>query len=68
VRALSITITSSESGTGMIGWELGFSTVLVHFYEIEGTVKATWKLRHIDIKSELSIQKHHWVIVVVILH
>jgi len=54
-RALSITVTSSVLGTGLVVGVLGHTTILGHLNKVESTVETTGELRDIDIKRKFLV-------------
>jgi len=65
--ALSIAVTGTVLGTGLVALVLGHTTVLVHGDEVQGAVETAAELRHIDIEGELvAQQREHLVLVLAI--
>ena len=57
MRALSIAITCSVLGTGLVGRVFGHTTISVHLDEVDSTVQAAGQLRHVDVEGELLVEK-----------
>ena len=55
MRALGVAVTSSVLRTSLVGGEARHATVLVHLHEVEGTVQAARKRRHVDVEGELLV-------------
>ena len=68
LRALSIAVSSSVLGTGLVGGVLGETTILVHLGEVESSVQAAGKVRDIGIECELLVQELEHLVVAVVLH
>jgi len=65
MRALGITVASSELGTCIVVSNTHI-TVLGHLNEVESTVKATWELRNVNVEGELlTSQLEHFIVLVV---
>jgi len=66
--ALSITVSSTILGTGLVAGVERSTTILGHADEVKSTVQATRKMRHIDIECELLVQETEHLVVGVIGH
>jgi len=67
-RALSIAVSSTVLGTGLVVGETGLATILVHGHEVESAIETARKLRHVNIKGELLVLELEHLVVVVVLH
>ena len=65
MRTLSITIASAKLGTCMVS--LAFSTLLVHFNEIDSSIHAAVHGFHINVQGELSVQKFEHLVLLPVL-
>lgn len=68
VWALSIAVTSTVLGTGLVGWVLGLTTILVHFNEVQGSVDTARHVGDIDIEGELLANGVEHGVFVVVIH
>ena len=50
MRTLSVTVSSSVTGTSLVPGVLGKTTILVHLDEVQGTVQATGQARDINVE------------------
>jgi len=67
VRALSIAITSTVLGTGIVA--ISHVACLVHLDEVESTINTTWHLRNINSEGEFLVDKlEHLVLRVRVEH
>lgn len=67
--ALSITVSSSVSGTSLVLWVLARASIGVHLNEVEGTVETAWHVGHIDVESELLIlELEHFISILTVHH
>lgn len=55
VGALCIAVSCAVFGSGFVARELGRATILLHLYEVQGTIHTTGKVRNVHIESELSV-------------
>jgi len=60
--ALSITISSSVGGTSLIVCVLSFTSIFLHFDEVESSVNTAWHVGDINIEGELFVLKFEHLI------
>lgn len=53
--ALSIAVAGSILGTSLVARVLGHTTISGHLDEVDGAVKATGEVRHVDVKGEFLV-------------
>ena len=68
VGALSVTVTSTVLGSGLVARVLGHATISIECSEVEGTVEAARQVAHIHVKGELSVLEFELLVSVLAIH
>lgn len=66
--ALSIAVAGTIPGSGLVRRGLGFSAILVHGDEVQGTVETTAEFRDIDVERELVAEQLEHLILIGTIH
>ena len=68
LRALRVTVTGTELGSGLVVGELGHTTVLVHLDEVDSTVKTAREVGDVDVETEFLVHELEHLVVGLVLH
>lgn len=68
VWALSITVSCTVTGTSLVAWVLGLSSVGIHLGEVKSSVESARKVAHVNIEGELVVLESKCLVGVVIGH